>query len=254
MQSIARYKDLLLVLTQKELKVRYKNLGLGYLWSLGNPLAYGTIYYFIFKSVMKVQIEDFPLFLVTGLFPWQWIANSVGVAWATFIANAPLIKKVNFPRYLLPLVVSLQDMIHFAVSLPIIFFFMYMFGKPFSPILLVGVPLMLLIQLLYSYSLGLFISTVNLFFRDLERLIGIFMTFLFYLTPIVYVPEMVPEKYKSLLLLNPVTPLIMNWRELFLHGNLDWIYLAASFGYGVVFVVIAQYVYRRLVWRFAEVL
>jgi lipopolysaccharide transport system permease protein len=254
MIGLQRAWDLIWVLTQKELRSRYKNLGLGYLWSLGNPLAYGLVYYFVFKFVMKVKIENFPLFLISALFPWQWFTNSVGVAWITYLGNAPLIKKVNFPRNLLPFVVSVQDMLHFFASLPIIFIFMSVYGKEFSWALIPGIPTLALIQFAYTYSIGLTISSINLFFRDLERIIGVFMTFLFYLTPIVYSSDMIPEGVRRFIFLNPVAPLMMNWRLLFLEGRLDSAFLSASIAYATVLLVISHLVYRKLVWRFAEVL
>lgn len=250
----SRTRDLIVVLTQKELKSRYKNLKLGYLWSLGNPLAYGLVYWLVFKFVMKVKIEAFPLFLISALFAWQWFTNSILVSATTFIGNASLIKKVNFPRHLLLLVVCLQDLIHFIAALPIIFLFMFIYGKSFSPILFIGIPLLCAIQLLYTYSLGLFVSTANLFFRDIERLVGIFITFLFYFTPIVYSMQMVPDEYQFLVKLNPVGPLIMNWRNLFFEGTLNMEYVGISLCYGLLFLALGQFTYRRLSWRFAETL
>jgi lipopolysaccharide transport system permease protein len=254
MNSHSRLLDLVIVLTQKELKSRYKNLGLGYFWSLGSPLAFALVYYSVFKFVMRVKIESFPLFLVSGMFAWQWFTNSLAVASMTYIGNAPLIKKVNFPRNLLPLVVAMQDMIHFFAAIPIIFVLMIIFHKSFSPLLIIGIPILGFIQLLYTYSLGLLISTVNVFFRDLERLVTIFITFLFYLTPIVYSPEMIPEKFQPYLILNPVAPLMINWRNLFMDGTLNWSYVLLTLGYGLLFLCIAQPIYNRLSWRFAEVL
>ena len=254
MAEINRYYDIIFVLTQKELRTRYKNLGLGYLWSLANPLAYSAVYYFVFKFVMKVKVDCFPLFLISALFPWQWFSNSVGVAWITYLGNAPLIKKVNFPRNLLPFVVSIQDMLHFLASVPIIFLFMGIYGKPFSWWLIPGIPALALIQFAYTYSIGLAISSVNLFFRDLEKLIGVLMTFLFYLTPIVYSTDMVPEEYRAYTVLNPVAPLMMSWRLLFFEGRLDAGLIGMSLGYASVFLILSHLIYRKLVWRFAEVL
>lgn len=250
----ARTRDLILVLTQKELKGRYKNMKLGYFWSLGNPLAYGLVYWLIFKYVMNVKIDAFPLFLVSSLFAWQWLTNAISASATTFVQNASLIKKVAFPRNLLSLVVCIQDLIHFLAALPIIFIFMFIYNRPLSPLLLVGIPLLCMIQLLYTYSLGLLISTTNLFFRDVERLIGIFITFLFYLTPIVYSVDMVPMEYRHLIPLNPVAPLMLSWRLLFFEGTLNPWYLLISVAYGLVFLMIGQFTYNRLSWRFAEVL
>src|SRR5512137_280342 len=94
-------KDLLVVLTQKEVKLRYKNSWLGYLWSVANPLAFAALYFVAFSVYMRVDIPRYPLFLIAGLFPWQWIANSAGASPNLFLTNTSLIKKVRFPRHVL---------------------------------------------------------------------------------------------------------------------------------------------------------
>lgn len=128
MINASRYKDLIIELLRKELRVRYKQLALGYIWSIANPLAYAMIYYFVFMVVLKVPTPNYPVFLIASLFPWQWLSNSIMVGPMTFYGNSPLIKKTSFPRFLIPLVVVLQDGIHFFVSLPIIFLAAWYFG------------------------------------------------------------------------------------------------------------------------------
>lgn len=248
------HTDLILALTAKELKVRYKHHAFGYLWSIANPLAYAAIYFLVFKLVMKVKVDNFPVFLICGLFPWQWIANSIGVGPITFIGNAPLIKKVNFKRNLLSLVVVIQDMIHFVVSIPIIVVVLFLYNKMPSLNWVVGIPILLMIQLAFTYSLNLFTATLNLFFRDMEKLIQMLMTFLFFLTPVVYKPEMVPERYKPLLLINPFAPLITSWRELFLFSRFDILNIGLASLWAFCLLFIAQCIYKKLSWRFAEVL
>lgn len=246
--------DITYQLLQKELRVRYKNLSLGYLWSLANPLVYALLYYGIFKIVMKVKIENFSLFLITGLFPWQWFANSVLVGPWTFMGNAPLIKKVNFPRYLLSAVAVGQDLVHFLASIPVIILFLFIFDSYPSISWFIGIPILTLIQLVLTYGANIFIATINLFFRDMERLIQVGMTFLFYTTPVVYELSMVPEKFRNLLYLNPVAPLILAWRALFLNGELDWINMGIALIWALLLFAVGQFVYAKLSWRFAEIL
>lgn len=246
--------DLTYQLLQKELRVRYKNLSLGYLWSLANPLVYGALYYGIFKVIMKVKIENFPLFLICGLFPWQWFANSVLVGPMTFLGNSPLIKKVNFPRYLLSFVAVGQDLVHFIISIPVIVLFLYIFDNSPSLSWFVGIPVLVSIQLMLTYGANLFIATVNLFFRDIERLIQLAMTFLFYSTPVVFNLSMVPEPYKDYVYLNPVAPLIVAWRSLFMDGQILWFEIGISAVWALLIVGLGQFVYQKLSWRFAEIL
>lgn len=254
MRKISYYRDLVLVLTQKEMKVRYKNHVLGYLWSIINPLAFAFVFYIAFKVVMRLNMKDYALFLISGLFPWQWFANSVTVAPAAFIANSSIIKKVNFPKSAITLSIAIHDMIHFVLSVPVIVLFLFLYGRSPSLSWIYGLPLLLFIQLLFVYGLTLMLSSINLFFRDLERLIIILTTLLFYFTPVIYPDSMVPERYRFLMNLNPLAPLMISWRRLFLEGAVDPAMIVLSFFYGIVMCLIGFSIYKRLYWKFAEVL
>lgn len=253
-RKFQHYIDLIIVLTQKELKVRYKNSFFGYLWSVGQPLAFASVFFIAFKVVMKVPVEDYTLFIISGLFPWQWFANSVNAAPIVFLGNASLIKKVNFPRSMMPFSQVLQDMIHLIFSIPVIVLFLFIYHKMPSLSWLYGVPLLLTIQFLMTYGICLIVSSVNLFFRDLERLTTIGMTLFFYFTPVLYPETMVPEKYKFFMNINPLAPLMISWRNLFLKGTLQPMYLMVSFAYAIGIFVLGYTIYRKLSWRFAEVL
>ncbi|EPT6024289.1 ABC transporter permease, partial [Escherichia coli] len=116
--------DLLIVITNKDLKVRYKSSIFGYLWSIANPLLFAMIYYFIFKMVMRVQIPNYTVFLITGLFPWQWFASSATNSLFSFISNAQIIKKTVFPRSVIPLSNVMMEGLHFLCTIPVIAVFL----------------------------------------------------------------------------------------------------------------------------------
>jgi len=253
-RNTQHYIDLLTVLTQKDLKVRYKSSILGYLWSIGHPLAFAFVFFIAFKIVMKIQMEGYVLFLIAGLFPWQWFSNSTNVSTTVFLANASIIKKVSFPRNIIPLTIVLQDMIHFVLSIPVIVFFLFFYHKSPSLMWLYGIPLLLCIQFIMTYGFSLMISSINLFFRDLERLTGICTTLLFYFTPIIYPETMIPERYKPLINLNPLAPLMISWRDLFLNGSLKPASLVVSLAYSIFAFMLGYMVYKKLSWKFAEVL
>ena len=253
-RSVQYLFDLTLVLTQKEMQVRYKNNVLGYLWSLLQPISFALVYFIAFKIFMRFKMENYTLYLLTGMFPWQWFANSVNEASATFTGNASIIKKINFPRNLLVTATIIKDAIHFILCIPVIMLFCFIYDSPISITWLYGIPILLVLQTVMTYGLSLIISTVNLFFRDLERLVTILVTFLFFLTPIVYNYEMVPEKYRQLLALNPVAFLMTSWRGLFLSGQMDWKAILVTLVWSVILYGLGQIIYKKLVWRFAEVL
>jgi len=246
-------KDLVVVLTQKEIKLRYKNSWLGYVWSIANPLAFAIIYFLAFKTFMRVEIPQYALFLIAGLFPWQWFANSIGAAPTIFLGNATLLKKVRFPRNALVTPTVLNDGIHFLCSIPVLVLFLFMYGSRPSWSWLIGIPLLAVGQFLLVYGFALTIASLNLFFRDLERLTALVVTFLFFLTPIVYSEAMVPARYRALLYFNPPAPIILSWRNLFLSGDLNWHLIAIGYAYAVVVFVIGTAIYRKLSWKFAEV-
>jgi lipopolysaccharide transport system permease protein len=246
-------RDLLFVLTAKEIKLRYKSSWLGYVWSIANPLAFAILYFLAFRIFMRVEIPQYTLFLIAGLFPWQWIANSTGASPNLFLANTSLLKKIRFPRNLLVASSVLNDGFHFLCSIPVLVLFLLFYGSRPSWSWLIGIPLLAVAQLLLVYGLAVTIASLNLFFRDLERLTTLVVTFLFFLTPIVYSESMIPARFHFLLYLNPAAPLILSWRALFLTGHLDWTFIAIGYFYATLTFAAGSAIYMKLSWKFAEV-
>ncbi len=253
-KSLVYYFDLITILTKKEIKVRYKNSALGYVWSIANPLMYAIIFYFVFKIVMKFNIKEYSLFLISGLFPWQWISNSITGGAGSFIGNASLIKKVIFPRFFLPLAQVLNDAFHFIVSIPVIIVFLLFYHKMPSLDWLFYFPLMLIPTFIIVYGFSLLVASMNIFFRDIQYIIGLIMTLLFYLTPVFYDMSFVPKRYKNFVLINPFTPLITNWREMFMHNCINFTDYALSIFYSIIVLLVGFIVYKKLQSRFAEVI
>ncbi len=252
--QVRYYFDLVTTLTKKEIKIRYRNSILGYLWSVLHPLSLAVVFYVAFKLIMKINVENYTVFLIAGLFPWQWFANSVNASAGIFIGNASLIKKLNFPKSVLPLSVLLNDAVHFILSIPVIALFVAIYHIHIKLSWIYGIPVLIVIQLIFTYGLCLAISSINLFFRDMERIVLIFTTLLFYFTPIFYPETMVPAKYQVLIKLNPLACLMINWRNLFLTGTLDISYLYISLIYSVISLLAGYALFRKLSIRFAEVL
>jgi len=165
-----------------------------------------------------------------------------------------LIKKVNFRREVLVIAAILNDMLHFALSIPIIVVFIFFYGLRPAWIWIIGIPMLIVIQFIITFGFSIAVSAVNLFFRDIERLVFIFTTLMFYVTPIIYSEDMVPSGYKTLIVLNPLSLLMVGWRNLFMYGTLDFKGTALAFVYSSIIAVAGYYIFRRLKWRFAEVL
>ena len=150
------YRDLVVTLTIKEIKVRYKRTFLGYAWSLLNPIVYAVTYWIAFKAILNVRIEGYFVFLLCGLFPWQWLSNSLTSSPLAFVNNASLIKKISFPRYLIVLSTVLTEGLHFLLCLPVLAVIMVMFdrGAPHWS-WLVGVPILLVLQAMIIFGISL---------------------------------------------------------------------------------------------------
>jgi lipopolysaccharide transport system permease protein len=252
---LTRIFEITLQLIIKDFKVRYKGTILGYGWALVTPLLFASIFNFVFQYIIRFEIEDYPLFLVSGLFAWQWFSNSVSGGAGCFLQNTSLIKKLNFPRYLIPLSVVLIDALHFALALPIILGFLLAWGKPvYYQSWWYGLPLVALTQLAIIYGATLCVSSLNTAFRDMDKIVALLVTMLFYLTPVFYPLSAVPDGIVQFIRLNPMTGVISAWHGLFLHGSLDWASLAYSMGWAALLILLGVSVYRQLSSRFAEVL
>jgi lipopolysaccharide transport system permease protein len=250
------YIDLITILTQKEIKVRYKNSFFGYLWSIANPLAFAAVFYFVFGIVMKFPMKNPVIFLITALFPWQAFSNSILMGASVFLQNSQLIKKVSFPRFFLLIATLLNDAFHFLMSLPVIVFFLYIYNllTPQLLMAIVYVPCNLLAQFLITFAIALAVGSLNLFFRDLERLMAILLNLLFYFTPILYPIEMVPEKYRGFVGMNPLSLIMTNWRSIWMDATLDWKAWGISMLTGIILLILSYWVYLKLNKKFSEVI
>jgi len=241
------------VLVQKELKLRYRGTTLGVLWSLADPLAFALVLHVAFRRILQINIENYPVFILSTLFPWQWFLNSMSEGSYSFINNGPLIKKLPFPRLAIPAAVVLGDLTHFLVTLPILAGLVWWSsGAPPPVSWLLGVPLLIVVQAVQTISLVALLGCVTAFLRDVGQLARVGLLLLFYVTPILFPREMFPAELRWLLYANPIAPLMICWRELVMEGSLGP-FLAPAILYAAGSVALALPVYRRMSWRIAEV-
>jgi lipopolysaccharide transport system permease protein len=174
-------------------------------------------------------MKDFSLFLLSGLFPWTWFSNSVSASTVSFNANKSLIKKFPFPKHFLLVANVLSQAVHFLFSLPIIAFLVYYYGRTVGLSWLIGIPVLLVVQFLITIGACLAVSAINVYFYDFQFIVAFLLTMLFWLTPIVYQFDTVPETYRFLFMyFNPLTSLISSWRELFMSNIIHWSWLVIA--------------------------
>jgi lipopolysaccharide transport system permease protein len=244
--------DLFRVLLEKELRVRYKSTALGFLWSLANPIAFALVFYLAFKFFMRFPMENYLIFLLVALFPWQWFSNTLSCSANIYLTNASLIKKVIFPRSLLPITTASNHLIHFLIALLVSIPLLAFYGYYPRPSWILGIPLLILIQAGTTVGLSMLIAVLNVFFRDLEHMVTILVQLLFWMTPIIYPASLIPEKYRVFFWLNPMYPVIPAWRTLVLDGWIDWKYFGISAGISATMFALGYFTHRKLEWRLAE--
>lgn len=247
--------DLLILLTLRELRLRYQDTILGFVWSLIKPLLLGAVLFVALKTFVRIETENpYHLVLLTALFPWIWFQTSILLAAPSFASNGALIKKIHFPRFVLPLSTVANNGIHFLVSLPILIFLILISGYRPSPSWLLGIPVLTLIQLGMLTGVVLLVASLDVFFRDLEHLVEVFLSLWFYVTPIIYPLDIVPEPWDTVLLINPLASLIEGWRSLFLENALPGLELWPALLFTVAALAVGAGVFRRLEGGFADAL
>ena len=228
---------------------------MGFVWSVIKPLLLGLVLYVILSNVAKIESDiPYQLVLLPALFPWSWFQASTIMAAPAIANNGNLIKKVHFPRYVLPFSTVANNMVHFLLTIPIILIFILASGRQPNFTWLIGIPLLTLVQLVLLLGTVLFVSAIDVYFRDLEHLLDVFLTLMFYMTPILY-PLSALGKYQDVARLNPMAVLVEAWRNLFVRNELPslvdlWPCLAVT----AAAVLIGSFVFGRLEKGFADVI
>ena len=238
----------------REFKLRYQATVLGLAWSLIKPLALGAVLFVALKQFVRIDVKDYHLVLLTALFPWIWFQTSVLLATPSFASGGALLKKVPFPRAVLPFSSVLNNGIHFLLSILILIILLGISGRHPDWTWIIGVPYLVAIQLTMLMGVLLIVASIDVFLRDLEHLVEVFLNLLFYLTPILYPLSLVPNRWEPLVRINPLTSLIEAWRDLFMNNSLPGLDIWPAVLFAVGSVVLGREVFRRLEPGFADAL
>lgn len=217
--NFLKYKDLFLELIRKDIKLKYRNSVLGILWSMLNPLLMMMVLTIIFSTLFDRHIENFPVYVLTGRLLYQFFSESTNFAMDSIGANGQLIKKVYVPKYLFPLSRICSSFITTLISLVPLLSVMVVTGMKFHWVMLLSI-LPLFCLLLTSVGVGLFLSTINVFFKDMKHLYSIILTVIMYMTPIFYPASIIPSQYRFLVEMNPLFNIVGMFRTLIMEGAL----------------------------------
>lgn len=208
------------VLTRTEFRARYRAQALGIIWSILNPLVMMAIISVIFTQVFRSAEKHFPIFLLIGLLVWQWFTSAVTSATGVFVANADIIKRTVFARALLPVSVVLSFGVNFCLESLVLLAFIPIFPGAFClSWALLLIPVYLVLALLLMASIGLATSVLNVIYRDVSYLVNTALLILYWLTPLVYPLDVIPEPYRMLLQANPIAGILNSLRRAIMHGE-----------------------------------
>lgn len=218
LKELYRYRVLAQILIMRDLKGRYRGTALGFFWIMLNPLLLTLTYVVVFSVIFRVEMENFPVFVLSGILPWIYFSTAISESTTSIISNGGLINKVFLPSEIFPLVCVGTNMLHYLFSVSILLLFLFFFGIPVSWNL-AFFPLILVIQVMFIYGLALIISALTVQFRDLQQMVPNLLLIWFFLTPIIYPITMVPEEIRNVIALNPVAYLIMSYQDIFFYNR-----------------------------------
>jgi len=251
------HKDLLFYLVKREIAGRYKQSILGYFWVILNPFFQMIVMTIVFSTIMRINVPGVPyfLFLYVGLLPWGFFANSLGASMGELVGMGTLMKKVYFPRELIVLATMIAKIIDLVLASIIFVIFMILFRQSSNIFLdLVIVPVIFLVQFVFTFGLGLLISSLNLFYRDIQYLMNLIVMLWFYLTPVIYPVNIVPDRLRFLFSLNPMSVIINAYRKVILGGEPpDWGHLAVAAAISLLTLFVGIKAFKKLEGRFADV-
>jgi lipopolysaccharide transport system permease protein len=213
LSDLWRYRELLYFLTWRDIKVRYKQTALGAAWAVLQPLLTMVVFSIIFGRLAQLPSEGipYPVFTFTALLPWQLFAFALNQSSASLVADQNLIKKIYFPRLIIPISSVMAGLLDFIIAFGVLLVLMFAFGIPLTPRLL-AVPLMVLLALATAMAVGLWLSALNVKYRDVRYTLPFLTQVWLFATPIAYSSTLIPERWQLLYSLNPMTGVVEGFR------------------------------------------
>lgn len=252
-KDIYEYRDMIYSLVRRELRGRYKGSVLGILWTYVNPLCQVIIYSAVFSVIFKVNIDKFYLYLVIGMMPWTFFGTCVQTGALCLRMQSDMIKKIYFPREVIPISFVTSAFVNMLFSMIIVFLAVIVSGYWFNFKALLFLPLVMLLEYVFALGITFLFSSITVYFRDMEQIVGLIMMAWIYITPIMYNMEYVPEQLRWLVMLNPMTSIIEMYHQILYYRVLPTEnYMIIAFVSSLLMFVIGVLVFVKLERRFAE--
>lgn len=233
-------KFLVYNLVMRNLKVKYRRSVLGFFWTLLIPISQAAIYYFVFQRIMKIQIENYVPFILSGVMFWVFFSNTLNEAMESLLNHSNLISKIPIPLQVFPWVASLSHGINLALAIPVIMLVVLLSGLPITPAFAL-IPLLLIEIVVIAFSMGLVLALLMVFFRDLRYVLALVLQVWMYATPVIFHERMIPESMRWILWANPIGQLFPAVHEIVLTGQVPAIStLGATVAWMLASVLIAR--------------
>jgi len=249
------FRELFFFLVWRDIKIRYKQTALGAGWAIIQPVCTMIIFTLFFGKMAKMPSEGipYPLFSYTALLPWTYFSVAVALSGNSLVSNANLIRKVYFPRVALPAASALGGLVDFAIASVVLLAMMVYYKVPPSFGLLLW-PLLMVPLVMLVLGMGMFLSSINVRYRDVKYAIPFLLQMLLFITPIIYPTSIVPERFRFFIRLNPLAGLLETFRAALLPTkDVDWPYLWTSIAIIVVLFCLSLIYFRRTEREFADV-
>lgn len=253
LKEIYAYRHMIISLVRKDLRGRYKGSVLGFLWTFINPLLQLVVYTMVFKVILKTDIERYYLYLFIALIAWIFFSASVTGGSASIVAQKDLVKKIYFPRQVIPISYVTSCFVNMLLSFIVVFIVIIFSGTGFSFVALLYLPAIMLVEYILALGTALIVSAVTVYFRDLEHILGIVTMAMMYMTPIMYDKSIVPENLLPVFNLNPMTHIIDCYRDILYYKTIPELSsLMSSVILGILFLVAGHFIFLKLQRHFAE--
>ncbi len=253
LMEIYQYKAMISSLVYRDLHSRYKGSMLGFLWTFINPLLQLLVYSIVFSIIMRMGIENYGLFLFVALIPWIFFSSSILSGSTCILNNANLVTKIYFPREVLPISVVNSSFVNMLYSFVIVIIAVIVLSKDNIYSNYIYLPILFIIEYIIVLGITLFVSAIVVYVRDFAYILSILLTMWQFLTPVLYPLSMVPDKYLYLFEFNPMTYIIVSYREILFYNNVPDIFiLFKSLLYGLILLIFGFIFFGILKKGFAE--
>ena len=252
-KELYAYREMIISLVRKDLRGRYKGSVLGFLWTFINPLLQLMVYTIVFSVILKAGIDKFYLFLFVALVPWIFFSSAITGGATSILSQQDMVKKIYFPRQVLPSSYVTSSFVNMLLCFLVIFGVLIITGYGINYIALLYLPIAMIVEYILAMGIGLLSAALTVYFRDLEYILGIITMAWMYLTPIMYSVDMVPEKFVPIFNLNPMTPIIVVYRDILYYKSVPQIStLLHAFILGIIVLIIGNIVFSKLQRNFVE--